>query len=65
MQWTTKAFLHKAKQWQTWHQELNINPGPKAYAARQASQWRYLAWDADRQFRVANSDYKSYDITIQ
>ena len=60
MQWTTRSFLHKAKKWQDRFEESDIDPGPKAYAARQSSQWRRMAFDADRQFRSANSEYISF-----
>ena len=59
MGWTTRSFLHKAKEWHDRFEEPNINPGPRAYAARQSSQWRSMALDADRQFRSANPDYTS------
>ena len=57
MQWTTRSFLHKAREWEVRFEEPNIDPGPKAYAARQSSQWRSLATDADQLFRSANSEY--------
>src|SRR6266545_7352342 len=53
------SFLHKAKIWQDRFEEPNINPGPKAYAAQQSSQWSCMASDADQLFRSANSDYTS------
>ena len=59
MGWTTRSFLHKANEWQRRFEEPNIEPGPKAYAARQSSQWRIMALDADRMFRSANPDFKS------
>jgi hypothetical protein len=59
MQWTTKSFLHKAREWQDKFDEPNTDPGPKAYAARQSAQWRYIALDADRLFRLVNSEYRS------
>jgi hypothetical protein len=59
MEWTTRSFLHKAREWQNRFEEPNIDPGPKAYAARQSSQWRRMACDADRLFRSTNADYKS------
>ena len=59
MKWTTKSFLYKAQQWQDRFEETNIDPGPRAYAARQASQWRFMASEADRLFRSVNSDYTS------
>jgi len=59
MEWTTRYFLHKARQWQDRFEEPNIDRGPKAYAARQSSQWRRMAWDADRLFRSANAEYIS------
>ena len=37
----------------------NTDSGPKAYAARQSSQWRYMALEADQLFRSANSVYKN------
>ena len=60
MDWTTRSFLHKAQEWQNRFEEPNIDPGPKAYAARQSSQWRRIACDADRLFRSANADYTSH-----
>jgi hypothetical protein len=59
MDWTTRSFLHKAQEWQDRFEEPNVDPGPKAYAARQSSQWRHVACDADHLFRSANTDYKS------
>jgi hypothetical protein len=59
MQWTTRSFLHKAREWQARFEEPNIDRGPQAYAARQSAQWRYMALDADRLFRSANSEYTS------
>jgi hypothetical protein len=59
MEWTTRSFLHKAREWQNRFEEADIDPGPKAYAARQSSQWRCMALDADRLFRSANSEYIS------
>jgi len=59
MQWTTRSFLHKAQIWKDRFEEPNVEPGPKAYAARQSSQWRYIASDADRMFRSTNPDYTS------
>jgi hypothetical protein len=59
MEWTTRSFLHKAREWQDRFEEGDIDPGPKAYAARQSSQWRHMALDADRLFRSANSEYIS------
>ena len=57
MEWTTRSFLHKAKVWQDRFEELNVGPGPKAYAARQSSQWRCMASEADRLFRSTNPEY--------
>jgi hypothetical protein len=59
MQWTTRGFLQRAKQWQDRYHVLNTESGPKAYAARQSSQWRYMALEADQVFQSANSAYKS------
>jgi len=59
MQWTTRSFLHKSQEWHNRYEEPDIDPGPKAYAARQSSQWRCMASDADRLFQSANSDYPS------
>jgi hypothetical protein len=59
MTWTTRSFLHKAQEWQDKFEEPNVDPGPKAYAARQSSQWRGIACDADRLFRSENADYIS------
>lgn len=59
MEWTTRSFLHKAQEWQDRFGEPNVDPGPKAYAARQSSQWRRMAFDADRLFRSTNANYKS------
>ena len=59
MGWTTRSFLHKAKEWQNRFEEPDIDPGPKAYAAWQSSQWSVMALDADQMFRSANPDYKS------
>jgi hypothetical protein len=59
MDWTTRSFLHKAQEWQDRFGEPNVDPGPKAYAARQSSQWRQMASDADHLFRSANADYIS------
>jgi hypothetical protein len=58
MQWTIKYFLHQAGQWQD-RFHIAENAGPKAYAARQSSQWRYWALEADGMFRSANSEYIS------
>ena len=60
MEWTTRSFLHKAQEWQDRFEEPNVDPGPKAYAARQSSQWRRIACDADRLFRSSNADYISH-----
>ena len=51
MQWTTRSFLYRAREWSEMYEAPNTEPGPKAYAARQSSQWRYLASEADRLFR--------------
>jgi hypothetical protein len=59
MGWTTRSFLHKAQEWQDRFVEPNVDPGPKAYAARQSAQWKHMATDADRLFRSENPDYKS------
>ena len=59
MEWTTKSFLHKAQEWRDRFEEPNVNQGPRAYAARQSSQWRRMAMDSDRLFRSANSEYIS------
>ena len=59
MQWTTSSFLHKAQEWHNRYDEPDVNPGPKAYAARQASQWKSIASDADHLFQTAHSDYQS------
>jgi hypothetical protein len=50
MQWTTRGFLHRSQEWDNIYQVLNANSGPKAYAARQSSQWRYMALEADQLF---------------
>ena len=34
MEWTTRYFLHRARQWQDKFQITDIDAGPKAYAAR-------------------------------
>jgi hypothetical protein len=59
MEWTTRSFVHKAREWQDRFEQPDVDPGPKAYAARQSSQWRRIAYDADRLFRSANVNYKS------
>lgn len=59
MEWTTKSFMHKAQEWKDRAEEPDVEPGPKAYAARQSSQWRRMSSDADRLFRSANADYIS------
>jgi hypothetical protein len=59
MEWTTRSFLHKAGEWQESFEEPNIDPGPRAYAARQSSQWRRMASDADRLYQLVNSEYKT------
>ena len=56
MEWTTRYFLHRSQEWAS-RSEIGTRPGPKAYAARQSSQWRRLACDAERIFRVVNVDY--------
>jgi hypothetical protein len=38
---------------------MNLEEGPKAYAARQAAQWGALTSDAERAFRVVNREYTS------
>jgi hypothetical protein len=60
MQWTTRGFLHRAEDWQTRYQVPNTDPGPKAYAARQSSQWRYMASEADQLFRSTHPVYKTF-----
>jgi len=62
MEWTTRALLQKAWVWQERFEEPNSDSGPKAYAARQSSQWRSMASDADSLFWSANSEYSSYNI---
>ena len=57
MQWTTKSFLHKAQQWEDRFEEPNVDPGPKAYAVWQLSQWRSIVLEADWLFQLANSEY--------
>lgn len=59
MEWTTRSFLQRAQEWQDRFEESNVDPGPKAYAARQSSQWRRIACDADRLFGSANANYIS------
>ena len=59
MQWATRYFLHKAGQWQDRFLIPDADAGPKAYAARQSSQWKYLASEVDAMFRSANSEYTS------
>ena len=59
MEWTTRALLHKARVGQERFEEPNTDPGLKAYAAQQSSQWRSMASDADTLFRLENSEYKS------
>ena len=59
MQWSTRYFLHKARQWQDRFHIPDTDAGPKAYAAQQSSQWKYLALGADAMFRLANSEYTS------
>ena len=50
MDWTTRSFLHKAEEWHDRFEEPNIDPGPKAYAAWQSSQWMHIACNADQLF---------------
>lgn len=59
MEWTTRSFLYKTREWQDRFEEPNVDAGPKAYAARQSSQWWHMALDSDRLFGLANSEYKS------
>jgi hypothetical protein len=58
MEWTTRYFLHQADIWQSRFLKSDVAAGPKAYAARQAAQWTWLASDAERIFGGVNSDYK-------
>ena len=62
MEWTTRYFLHRARQWTSRAEEFS-EPGPKAYASRQSSQWRQLACDAEKMFRVVNSEYVKLLVT--
>ena len=59
MEWTTRSFLHKAREWQDRFENDNVDPGPKAYAARQSAQWMHMALDVDWLFRSQNLEYKS------
>ena len=56
MEWTTRYFLHHSRKWANRGEEV-IRPGAMAYATRQSSQWRRLACDAEKIFRVVNIDY--------
>ena len=57
MEWTTRYFLHRARQWEERLKQPDPLPGPQAYAARQAAQWHHLASDAERHFVEINPDY--------
>jgi hypothetical protein len=57
MEWTTRFFLHHEEQWRIRAGAEHNHAGPKAYAARQAANWRQLALDAERLFRASNKDY--------
>lgn len=57
MQWTTRYFLHRSATWQERTLSPHPHRGPKAYAARQAEQWKQLAREAERVFSAVNQSY--------
>lgn len=57
MEWTTRYFLHRARKWLAQYADETLEPGPRAYAARQAAQWNDLASDSEQAFRVVNREY--------
>jgi hypothetical protein len=57
MEWTTRYFLYRAKEWEKRFDLPDMELGPKAYAARQAAQWLHMASDAERMFRTVNREY--------
>ena len=57
MQWTTKYFLNCSAKWQARFMSPNLRPGPRAYAGRQAAQWKRLACEAERVFSTVNRGY--------
>jgi hypothetical protein len=59
MEWTTRFFLHRGRKWQTLLKEIGLEPGPRAYVARQAAQWFTMAADAEHLFVQVNKEYVS------
>ncbi len=57
MEWTTRFFLHRGLKWQTCLKDTSLEPGPKAYVARQAAQWFTMAVDAEQLFVRVNREY--------
>jgi hypothetical protein len=57
MEWTTRFFLHRAHNWQTFLKETSLDPGPRAYVAQQAAQWFTMAADAEQLFVQVNWEY--------
>jgi len=59
MEWTARYFLYHAREWEKIFDSEDLHAGPKAYAARQAAQWFYMASNADRLFKSVNREYQS------
>jgi hypothetical protein len=59
MEWTARYFLYRAREWEKRFDSEDLYARPKAYAARQAAQWFYMASNADRLFKSVNREYQS------
>jgi hypothetical protein len=57
MEWTTRFFLKRAADWRERAGLPTPLPGPRAYAARQASQWSQMASEAERVFAAVYPGY--------
>lgn len=57
MDWSTRYFLHWAGLWHDRFEDPNVQPGPRAYAARQSAQWKQLAVVAEHHYCLVNRDY--------
>lgn len=64
MQWTVRYFIHYGNMWQSALDDPNITEGAKAYATRQQTMWKTLAFRADKAFSTATGGHCHSYITI-
>lgn len=57
MQWTVRYFLNEANKWKVRSHIVDLSPGAKAYAARQAATWNGHAVTADKDFGLTNRNH--------